>query len=93
MTLYQLRIDLGAVREMITTLMEEITEVENPPRPVKNGKPPVRKPRTVKAAKATWTLDAKRRGRVPNWVLNQYRSLNKAALLAKFKDGHKFVKV
>ena len=60
---------------------------------VKNGKPPVRKPRTVKAAKATWTLDAKRRGRVPNWVLNQYRSLNKAALLAKFKDGHKFVKV
>ena len=61
--------------------------------PVKNGKRPVRKPRTVKAAKATWTLDAKRRGRVPNWVLNQYRSLNKAALLAKFKDGHKFVKV
>ena len=82
---------IALLRASLTQFNEEFNGAAA--KTVKNGKPPVRKPRTVKAAKATWTLDAKRRGRVPNWVLNQYRSLNKAALLAKFKDGHKFVKV
>ena len=82
---------IALLRTSLTQFNEEFNGAAA--KAVKNGKPPVRKPRTVKAAKATWTLDAKRRGRVPNWVLNQYRSLNKAALLAKFKDGHKFVKV
>ena len=87
MTLYQMRIDLGAVREMITTLMEEIAEVENPPRTVKNGKRPVRKPPVVKA----YTLKHSQRGRVPQWVLKQAKVKTKAALRDKFEDGHRFM--
>ena len=46
---------------------------------------------TRAAKKGTWTLDAKRRGRVPNWVLKQAKVGSKDALRRKFKDGHKFV--
>jgi hypothetical protein len=41
--------DLGAVQAMIETLIEEIKEVEDPPRTVKNGKPPAKKRKVVKA--------------------------------------------
>ena len=60
-----------------------------PTAPVKNGKPPVKKPKTVKAA--TYTLKHSQRGRVPNWVLKQSKCKNKPALTKKFKDGHRFV--
>ena len=57
--------------------------------PIKNGKPPVKKPKTVKAL--TYTLKHSQRGRVPEWVLKQAKCKNKPALTKKFKDGHKFV--
>ena len=55
---------------------------------IKNGKPPVRKPKVVKAA---YALDYSKRGRVPNWVLKQAKVGSKDALRRKFKDGHRFV--
>ena len=60
-----------------------------PAEPVKNGKPPVKKPKTVKAL--TYTLKHSQRGRVPEWVLKQAKCKNKPALTKKFKDGHRFV--
>ena len=44
------------------------------------------------SSKLTYTLDHSQRGRVPAWVLKQGKAKTKAALRAKFKDGHKFVK-
>ena len=50
------------------------------------------KPKKVKkeAEKREWKLDHKQRGRVPGWVLSMTGCKDKAALLEKFGDGHKF---
>ena len=66
--------------EALTTYQEKV--------PVKNGKPPGRKPKVVKAS---YKLDYSKRGRVPNWVLKQAKVGSKDALRRKFKDGHRFV--
>jgi hypothetical protein len=50
------------------------------------------KPKKAKkpAEKREWKLDAKQRGRVPGWVLKQHNAADKADLLKRFGDGHKF---
>ena len=45
------------------------------------------------SSKLAYTLKHSQRGRVPAWVLKQAKVRNKPALRAKFKDGHRFVKV
>ena len=91
-TPYGLIETLKMSRDLLNTSIKEFEDVMAATKkvaPVKNGKPPVKKPKTVKAL--TYTLKHSQRGRVPEWVLKQAKCKNKPALTKKFKDGHRFV--
>ena len=106
MTLHQIRLDLTEAMSLLRGIQQEITDVENPPRTASldymtNEEKRLRARQALgtlmgRPSKSTvhgYTLKHSQRGRVPAWVLKQAKVRNKPALRAKFKDGHRFVKV